>query len=330
MNVLSKKIEWIDAYRGLGIILVVLGHCIPPFNKIIYGFHMPLFLIISGYLWHNENIGCAVKKYLKKYIVPYFILCFINLVLCCTMEALLYGNTNVCRYLIGILYSKGNTIWMPNCSPLWYLTSLFVSLVLWQCIYKCNKFLRILLIGICFVVSVALDKYNITKLPWNIDTAMMNIVFIAYGYYLRKYLEQKLDICKLKNIMYFFMVAIGIVFIILNPIDKVSFDNNSYGNAVFMLVGAISVCTGLMGGTKTLCEAVPFSFIKFMGKHTVFIMGFDYFAGTIADNILVRVGFYNWVTMFICKLIILATGIIIWNRIVGFIHNDKIRRTLSF
>lgn len=75
---------------------------------------------------------------------------------------------------------------------------------------------------------------------------------------------------------------------------------------------------------------VPFSFIKFMGKHTVFIMGFDYFAGMIADNILARVGFYNWGTLFICKLIMLAIGIVIWNRIIGFIHNDKICRILSF
>ena len=56
---MKERISTLDAIRGLAIFLVVLGHSVQfnvpdPFNnpvfKIIYSFHMPLFISVSGYL----------------------------------------------------------------------------------------------------------------------------------------------------------------------------------------------------------------------------------------------------------------------------------------
>lgn len=64
----KKEIVWLDYARFLGIFLVVLGHSlqrIPDWDIIevirksyayIYLFHMPLFFVISGYLFKNEVI----------------------------------------------------------------------------------------------------------------------------------------------------------------------------------------------------------------------------------------------------------------------------------
>ena len=62
----EKKEKWIDVTRGVAIYLMVLGHCIQyatplDYNfhgnivfRVIYGFHMPLFMILSGYLfWYS-------------------------------------------------------------------------------------------------------------------------------------------------------------------------------------------------------------------------------------------------------------------------------------
>ena len=53
---MTKRIEWIDIAKGIGIILVVIGHIsqIEVLNDIIYSFHMPLFFIISGYLYKRK------------------------------------------------------------------------------------------------------------------------------------------------------------------------------------------------------------------------------------------------------------------------------------
>ena len=45
-NIKPQRINWIDQVKGIGILLVVIGHMNIPqeLSKIIFSFHMPLFL----------------------------------------------------------------------------------------------------------------------------------------------------------------------------------------------------------------------------------------------------------------------------------------------
>ena len=77
-NLISKqaRLEWLDFCRGIAIILVVAGHTgsLGPLTKIIYSFHMPLFAMITGFLYNAENerlsISVYIKKIYRKYIKP--------------------------------------------------------------------------------------------------------------------------------------------------------------------------------------------------------------------------------------------------------------------
>ena len=61
----TKRLDWIDIAKGIGIILVVLGHTLVPQVRetgfagflwiFIYNFHMPLFFFLSGYLIETED-----------------------------------------------------------------------------------------------------------------------------------------------------------------------------------------------------------------------------------------------------------------------------------
>ena len=82
----NQRIEWIDALKGIGIILVLIGHCnIENINQYIYLFHMPLFFMISGFCWNVEKnrsilFSDFIKKKFKAYVVPYLkvsAICFI-------------------------------------------------------------------------------------------------------------------------------------------------------------------------------------------------------------------------------------------------------------
>ena len=59
----------IDVLKGIGIILVVIGHsCCPQLlNDFIFSFHMPLFFIASGYFFEMKNLENK-KDYLKRKI----------------------------------------------------------------------------------------------------------------------------------------------------------------------------------------------------------------------------------------------------------------------
>lgn len=56
MNITNRE-NWIDYCRGLGIILMIVGHSAAPeyLDTWIYGFHMPMFYILSGYLYNKAK-----------------------------------------------------------------------------------------------------------------------------------------------------------------------------------------------------------------------------------------------------------------------------------
>lgn len=82
----NKRLEWIDVAKGIGIVLVVMGHTIVPQLKeteiggfiwnFIYNFHMPLFFFISGWLFerrleHYTSKGKFISDKLKFLMLPY-------------------------------------------------------------------------------------------------------------------------------------------------------------------------------------------------------------------------------------------------------------------
>lgn len=74
-NKMRKDIVWLDYARTIGIFLVVFGHCLQTFpewktNGILHGtwdyiylFHMPLFFIISGFLFTGKPVNKANIKF---------------------------------------------------------------------------------------------------------------------------------------------------------------------------------------------------------------------------------------------------------------------------
>ena len=61
----ERKVE-LDILKGIGIIFMIMGHIEygDIFNKLIYGFHMVLFICVSGFLYKDYN--GSVKSWLRK------------------------------------------------------------------------------------------------------------------------------------------------------------------------------------------------------------------------------------------------------------------------
>ena len=79
-----KRVHYLDYAKGIAIILVVLGHIFSEGNikTYIYSFHMPLFFIISGYLFNYSNLN-SFKEFIYKRIngilIPYCTFSIINI-----------------------------------------------------------------------------------------------------------------------------------------------------------------------------------------------------------------------------------------------------------
>lgn len=54
-----NRIEWIDVIRGISILLMVYAHLAinNKLRTIIFSFHMPIFFLLSGYLFSEKNLA---------------------------------------------------------------------------------------------------------------------------------------------------------------------------------------------------------------------------------------------------------------------------------
>ena len=121
----DSRMLTIDVARGVGILLVVLGHntlfreSSHGLYEAIYLFHMPLFFFLSGVTFRLTSPGDTVRKRARALLVPYFMMGAIGVVL-----AAQSGDVEgVLSELRGVLYGTGHTI---RFVPLWFLPCLFL------------------------------------------------------------------------------------------------------------------------------------------------------------------------------------------------------------
>lgn len=136
----QKKISYLDMAKGIGIILVVLGHSnYLPDNAltVIASFHMPLFFILSGMLIchtgeERRPFRQIILRRLKSIMLPYAVFSVVYL--------LIYGGYFCC--VSGSLTAEYirelavQAVSLNGMSVLWFLTALFFSLLLFFAVRK--------------------------------------------------------------------------------------------------------------------------------------------------------------------------------------------------
>ena len=281
-----NRIEWIDFARGVVIILMLVGHSNPPEGvwHFIYGFHVPFFFILSGYLYNKEKwekLGFKelLKSRLKTYIVPYFGLSLINLLINIPYEwyrGIRGGalRASTFSHLEWILYSLGQNDKVPNCTPLWFLPALFVGTVLLYFILKIeNVFMQASICAVCLWPVRILASFSVRQLPWHIDIATMGMGFMLVGFYIARYklLSKKIN---LFCIIVIILVASDVIF--ENPIIDL---NNRVVNDVYLTtVGASLMSFALMLLCQKYCKKQ--NPISYLGQNTLIVMAFNFAINT--------------------------------------------------
>lgn len=67
------RLDWLDAAKGIGILLVVVGHVWTrgAVRDAIYAFHMPLFFLLAGYVARPRPMAVFARTQLRTMAVPY-------------------------------------------------------------------------------------------------------------------------------------------------------------------------------------------------------------------------------------------------------------------
>lgn len=236
----SGHLTYIDIAKGIGIILMVVGHSSAPKNitHCIYIFHMPLFFIISGYLfnffkWSNNFKGFINKRF-DRMIIPYFgmsILVFYPMWYIASMKFSQFATHEIPtpqKTFLDIFYATFVGDGMTFNPVLWFLPCLFVSEIIFFVLLTLCKTTKM---QILCSISIAIVGYLLRSfnLPWSIDIAMVVQVLLMSGYLLKK-----IDIKM-------WLIAISmIIFMLSNAFNSVDTSHRIYGNLFLYYAGGIS------------------------------------------------------------------------------------------
>jgi acyltransferase len=262
----NKRVDWIDAAKGLGIILVVVGHTANPaglLNKIIFSFHMPLFFVVSGYLLnfarYDNHFRRLLQSRFRSLLYPYFVSGLVFFVIWLIFQcpnpftatpASAVGDVfhkNVLTYLYGIGQVNVYTPWsfIAPVGPGWFIVTLFVTQLFFYLFLKVANAMRPMVSVLLLVVPTALGIYmgKYIFLPWSIDIAATSVIFMFFGYSFRRghYLE------RLK--LWWFIVPL-LIWIVCLEFSELSMNNRAYQRWPLAILGAVAASIVMLVFTK--------------------------------------------------------------------------------
>lgn len=190
----TKREEFIDLYRGIGVILMVMGHMkfmyepdgagqafFGAFNHYIHAFHMPMFFFLSGFCHRKSSIsiGPLIIKQAKKLLVPYLAFGIVQYI----MWRLYIGNS--IDPLINLVWV--NTDGLAIAGAIWFLTALFFVILFYAMIERFieNVYIQSLIVIVISLIGCLFPRITSMRLPYAIDVAFVGLGFYFLGYVLK-------------------------------------------------------------------------------------------------------------------------------------------------
>lgn len=185
----TSRIDYIDAMKGIAILLMIYNH-VPldglELNRFIGVFHMPLFFLISGYLYKHRSISDLLVRNFRRILIPYAATCVIIF----TLNIALNDNY---LWFYSIFWGNSKPLSVANIQnlsvgPLWFLTAFFAAMIYCNLLYRLkNKKLMWALLLITFSLSVYQVQKNGFLLPFGMTTGLGGAVFIMVGMEYKKH-----------------------------------------------------------------------------------------------------------------------------------------------
>lgn len=305
---MAERFEWLDTLKGLGIILVILGHFCANFcetdarlTTYIYSFHIPLFFFVSGYLFDaGRYVGYRffLKRRFFTRIIPYLFFYMISYVIILIKVAwiagsnftslLVTGGFKLFLYpiIIGLVYANGEWLSRVENVALWFLPCLFVAENIFYALHKIVKADIIKLWLILFGVSLVAYFENLyvkTSLPWTINGSLTGVVFCGLGFTMKELSKQRVTpILKNKIVTMLFWGVFTIICAFLALLNgRVDMNENIYGNYLLFYGAAIS---GIISYVLMAPILAIFPFFSYLGRNSIIMFGLHMPIGILVYN----------------------------------------------
>lgn len=205
----KKRSSHLDIFRGIAILLILIGHTFWSkwISNVIFSFHLPLFLLFTGFMINGSVERYDLKEFVKRkfgtIMRPYYIALIFSLASYLifdvqtgfmTLNNRLEGFWNVIinanSYSLGINYYS---------IYFWFLPPFFLFSILLFVIFKYYKkylkeiFAGLITISIVIVYFASFKIYDSNQVPWGVDKLPLMLSTGIIGYLL------KIGIKKIEN-----------------------------------------------------------------------------------------------------------------------------------
>lgn len=280
---IKKRVEWIDCAKGIGILLVIIGHCLTDEMALfaIHSFHMPLFFILSvatfRYSENNDQFLTKTEKAFRHLILPY-LLCFLYSV-CWSLvknKEILMSKSSLKEFasdrILQFVFASGMPVNVGGVSIrliglTWFFVVLFISRTLFDYVqYKLHNEKKLILFC-CISSGLGVVLGKIQQLPFSLDICLAIMPFLYVGGKIKNRLEEKWQ----RDLLLSTILWIALFVVSSDKLFNLAARYYPGYPLCFVtaIVGAIMVCTWSIGLCKVKLVARP---LVYFGKNSLYMM----------------------------------------------------------
>lgn len=287
---MNNRIIWIDWIKVIGIYIIVLGH-FPLENTglkaFIFTFHVPVFFIISGYLYKTSTtIKLSWKNNVRALLVPYlcisFIIIFYNFLRFSLHNAQNFQDNmafllkQVLAILLGLNNKSWNTIEGVG-GPIWYIYILFFIRLLFDRVK--DRRIHIILCLSFLIINYFLNLFSIDY-PFSILNLFLAYPFFVIGYNIRNYHSTVFERVRFFLVIhpiinFFIMILSCLVTYYISCFNGIAYMyDHAFGNNLLLF------CSAAISGSIwlfSLCQyftSFKINIIETLSNGTILIVGF--------------------------------------------------------
>jgi len=209
-----ERIEWVDAYKGLAIVLVVLGHANSPLNAYIYLFQVAAFFFISGFTTSAQTkpFSRFVATRAMRLLVPFYAVNLLLIAVKALVSLVGLGPwlftdplpPHLVPQAIGALLRSSNTSDLGGAT--WFLPVLFVASLAADLVLRAARLaarrgptveVLVLTVGTAGALGlgVVLRAHEVTVSWWSLDLVPFATFFLLTGALCRRLeiLDREID-----------------------------------------------------------------------------------------------------------------------------------------
>ncbi|HAH08772.1 MAG TPA: hypothetical protein DCL54_04745 [Alphaproteobacteria bacterium] len=269
---------WIDAAKGIGIILVVVAHALILDNQLdmlerfIYLFHMPLFFMLAGYLQSGKPVGEYNRNRAISLLVPYLAFLAVLSLPLAARSALAYDQGQVLPIDEFFANLWGGKHLTGIHGTFWFITCLLVAQVIFNVML--TRWAVVSTPMIICVIGLGTLGYLLaavgSDLPGNAGVAPMAIVFLWFGAFFRA-----IGLAPSSLFVWFGLSIVVLLLLVVSTGWAPSFDMKpeNYGVPIISIIIAVGLSCGVFAIVQLISQFdLPSRVLAYFGSASLTIM----------------------------------------------------------